>query len=576
MQQAGQLTLPHLGLDAQRDRTTEEIFSDWNAPGSAGFYNWLRDVQPRVIHRDSKYRPFKPTPKQRETIEEILAVDSKGRLKHTFSLIIAPRRHGKSLLHLILALWLTTSRAHHITQLLGTIETHTRRTMMRPLTGIVRNTPALAKLIPDESISNYEIHFHPLGSVIQMSGGVTTATAFGERISLLLVGDLHASPDLATFNALQASLLDSSGSRIFCDSNVDPTGSVVHQIQKEAATDPGMYCEHVAYKDFKDFRAKAPPWIDRDRAKRLKKTSLPADFKRDILGQRSSVVNALFTPETIKQCKASYRAPVQDVAALVEGRAYKIGGALDRSKSLIAGGRRDRTVWTTCAKVASPQGEPEIFVLNSKTFPLNLASAIKAEILADHERYNLDNVVFENFETADLFQWAVSAKLPCELVSPHDTKQNISFPELARIAREGRLHAPSNLKGLFQEMSTFVYEYNRSRGGNKYTFGSANKSKFKDDQIYSLNWAVFALRKVQLSMYQLGSVVCTNRTPKHRHCFILGGTLEMFCSETCPAYQQINDMWKQYRALILEDEIDLINFYCEKVKRVGALVRQAA
>ena len=45
----GQLLLPHLGLIAPKDRTTEEILFDWNAPGPPGFYNWLADVQPRVI-----------------------------------------------------------------------------------------------------------------------------------------------------------------------------------------------------------------------------------------------------------------------------------------------------------------------------------------------------------------------------------------------------------------------------------------------------------------------------------------------------------------------------------------------
>lgn len=575
---SGQLTLPLIGNLAalDRERTDAEILASWNEPGPPGFYRWLADVKPKVIQRDSTYRVFNPTEKQKEHIAKILEVDEQGTFKHTLSLIVAPRRHGKSLLFCLLLLWLTTSRANHITQLLGSIASHCLRTMYRPCINIIKHTPALRKLIPDDCILSAEIHFKPLNSSIQMIEGSTLAGAFGSRVSCLYVGDLHSHPDLAAFNALQASTLDSASAVIWVCSNVDYTSGPVHGLQRESESDPGMYCDHIHYRDLKEYRAKAPLWLDRERAKRLKRTSLPADWKRDILGQRSSVIQGLFSPETIKKVRGKYRAPVVDIKALIGDRAYRVAGALDRSKSLLTAAHKDNTVWTTVCKTINEHNEYEIFVLNQRSFTLNLASSIKETILRDHERYGLSNICFENYETSDLYQWALVNKLQAELVSPTDSAQNISFPELGRLAREGRLHAPANLAGLYKELKTFTYEYAKSRSGNKYIFGSQDKKKWKDDRIYSLNWAVYALRKAQLSMYVIKTITCHNRTPKHRHCFIIGGDLEMYCSEQCPAYQEISEMWKQYRQLVPEDELTLQQFYKAKVKRIGALVRQAA
>ena len=128
--------------------------------------------------------------------------------------------------------------------------------------------------------------------------------------------------------------MDSEGSLILIDSNVDAVDCPLHHMQQEAEADPAMFCQHIFYKDFAEFEKKAPPWINRQKAKRLEKTTLPADFKRDILGQRSDALNALFTSEIIELCKSDYQVPVADLKALTNGRAYKVGAGLDRSKSI--------------------------------------------------------------------------------------------------------------------------------------------------------------------------------------------------------------------------------------------------
>jgi hypothetical protein len=427
-------------------------------------------------------------------------------------------------------------------------------------------------MIPPEWQTANEISFLPLDSRIQLGEGVNLATAFGDRLSCLWVSDFHACPDLGPFNALQAALLDTEDSLCLIDSNVDPTDGHVHALQREAKLDDSIYCHHTQYKDLKDFEANAPAWIDRAKARRLKRTALPADFKRDILGQRSDAKNALFSSETIKLCRSAYKTPVADLQLLARGRSYKVGAGLDRSKNLMGG---DNTVWTVVAKIASPEsGEPEVYVLNQVIFTLNTGRAIKKAILKDHERYKLDNVVLENYEVADLAPWLADQKIPFELVSPHERLQNSAFPELARIAREGRLHFPADLKQLQSEMQTFTYQAGRA---GMYRFGHATTADH-DDTVYSLNWAIFALRQEVLAAYSLGSFVCNNRSPHRAYCFLMGkGGLELpGCKQDCPAYQRVEEMFRQFKQVRLDDELTLPEFYADYVRFEGARISQAA
>jgi hypothetical protein len=386
----------------------------------------------------------------------------------------------------------------------------------------------------------------------------------------LWVSDLHSSPDLEPFNALQASLLDSEDSLCLIDSNVDTLDGPVHGLQKEAETDPSIYCDHLSYRDLEHYCQEAPPWINRQKARRLERTTLPADFKRDILGQRSDSQNALFPAAVIELCKSRYQVPVSDIAKLTNGRAFKVGGGLDRSRSLIGG---DNTVWTVVLKVASiKHGEPEIYVLNQTVFPLNTGALIKKQILKDHERYGLYNIVLENFEVTDLKPWLDEQKIPNELVSAHDKNQNASFPELYRIAKEGRLHFSESLTGLESEMRTFTYT---QKTGGQYAFGHASQ-KFKDDRVYSLNWSVFSLRQAVMNLYVLGSFTCRNKTAKRHMCFLMDGTLKLLCAEQCPAFLQVEAMFQEYKRHQLESHLSVIDFFQTKVKTTGARIYQAA
>jgi hypothetical protein len=526
------------------------------------------------LQRNNQYAPWEPTEEQRQAIDEILAADANGRFLHSMSLLIEPRRHGKSTTFAILILWLLTSRRNQTIQLLGNSYDHARRVQFRTLKRIIQNSPRLARLIPPENIYVNEIHFPALQSIIQLGEGVSLSGAFGERISgALWVSDFHACPDTSVFNAMQASLLDSQDSLILIDSNVGPTDSHEHQLQKESASDPSIYARHVCYRDFQEFEKKAPAWISRQKARRLQRTALEADFKRDILGQRSDAKNALFPTEVIKAAKAPYKIPVADLKELVKSRAYKVGGGLDRAKSLspLAGG--DSTVWTVVAKVASPEhGEPEFYVLNQVVFTLNTSRAIKKAILADHERYKLDAVTLENYEITDLAPWLADVKIPHEIVTASEKMQNSAFPEMARIFREERFHFSKDLKVFESELKAFVYQAGRA---GKYSFGAAT-SKQHDDTVYSCCHAIWALREAVLNLYVLGNIQCRNKSPRRHICYLMGGEKQLLCADFCQAHKQVEAMFQEYRKVRLDDELTLPEFFETRVKLTGAKIYQAA
>lgn len=550
--------------------TFKEKLKTWQT-GLTGFNQWLADIQPRILTFNNRWELFKPTKDQKKLIKKMLATKRDGTPKHFIYLQVTPRRHSKSTLNALILLWHFTSRMNYRAHVLGSTEETARDVQFALLKGIINNTPKLRYMIPPDHQFAYSIEFPELQNSIRFSA-TNLATSFGAKLNCVWVGDYHAHVDTRPFEALQSSLADSRGSIILMDANVDPPGGPVDTLEKIAETDPLIFCHRIKYRDMAEFEKKAPPWYPRDKARLEEKTKLPAAFRRDVLGLRSDLKNALFPSEVIEAAKDSYRVPVQDIDALVQGRAYRVGGALDRSKSLLVTGRGDYTVWTCLAKVASASGgEPEYYILNQVRFQINTARSIKRVILDDHKRYGLHNVVLENFETADLFSWMGEEKIPCELISPSATVQNASFPEMHRLFKEKRFHFPKDLEVFVSELSTFAYTENK----NSYSFGHVSE-KFKDDSVYATNWAIFSLRKEVLTLFEMSDIVCDNRS-RHRHlCFLLGGRLELHCKANCPAYQEAEQMWRQYRSFNPGSDITLPSFFESFVKVAGAVFYQSA
>ena len=536
-----------------------------------GFKRWYDARQPRILTK-GRYEHVELTRKQESTLKRILQDDGKGGFQHSLSVIIWPRRHSKSVMLRLICLWLMDTRDNFVVQCWGNSEAHSRRVQYGPMAKIIQNTPALRKRVPEKGIRKDEIIHGNNGSKIQaMVGG---SVVFGDKIDVLYVDDYHHNPDLESVNALQAALLDQDNALMLVGSNVDSIDGHVHQLQKLAIADPGIYADHLEYMDWPHFEAMAPAWIDRAKAKRLEKTTLPSEFARDILGQRTQAQNSLFAVEDIQACaKAAYSCPVNiNIRQRMKGKAVKIGAGLDRAKSLLGSAvGKDNTIFTVTAKVAQLNGEPEYFILNQVKVVPNTAQHIKKLIRDAHDLYTLDNLTLEDYQAMDIEPWCIEQNIPVELIAASNNRQNAMFPELHRIVKENRLHFPKDLDKLADEMKAFQYI---ELGNGKYSFGASGHGH--DDRVYSLAWSIYSLRKEVMANYVLGNIQCSRRDQNRQHCIILGGNLELSCSRTCPAFIQVNEMYREFKKFHTENELDICQFYRRYVKVTGALIMQAA
>lgn len=555
----------------------EHLHERWQGNDEQAFWNFIEDTRPRV-KQGSRYSEWVPTDEQRKLVTAIFERDGTRR-KHRLVLAIQPRRHGKSTLFLLVVIFYFISRRNFTIGLLGNTDDHTHRTMYKRIEAIIRNTPALKlRCNPDKNfLTDHARLQDPVASTTWQNRIIkctqSMSGAFGDSLDILHVSDLHQNPDMEVFEAWRGALIDSAEGITLIDANVDYTGGPVHELQQLAENEEAVFCSHISYTDLDDYTLRAPSWLDRTEARIAQKRDLDVAFNRDFLGQRSAIVNRLFSDVFINLCKDAYRIPVTDHLALAAGRTFAIGGGLDRSKNLLAMGNTDSTVWTTMMKVATIGGEPEYYILNQRKFLLNTSREIKAEVMRDHKQYGgFTNCSLENYEVSDLRSWFADVGIQCELISPTDNRQNSSFPYLYRLFREGRIHLPENCTDLIQELQTFVYTQRKSATGS-YVFSHIS-SKFHDDHIYSLNWAVESLRDSILDLFNMNYIDCKETLAYRRAlCFIMGGSKSLMCSQQCPAYYEVAKMFRDYKSFhALDSELDIASFYKSYVKSTDGIV----
>ena len=115
---------------------------------------------------------------------------------------------------------------------------------------------------------------------------------------------------------------------------------------------------------------------------------------------------------------------------------------------------------------------------------------------------------------------------------------------------EGRLRLPENAEKLIKEMRTFHYQEGKN---GQFTFGSLNKKKFKDDRVYSLNWSLFAALAARCwRPTSLETSIAPIAVPAKRFCVLLGGQHRLSCADSCPAFQELLQHYRNYSALTLD------------------------
>ena len=546
-------------------KVTKDKIKAWQ-DGAEGFLQWIADIRPHILTARGRYEPITLADFQIKAITEALARRPDGQWKYTTIAFSFPRRHSKTILLALLVIWRFTLNPNENIVILSNSEKQSISTAFKIVKGIILNSPPLLAQIGAGNILRDSILYPGLQSSIR---AVTNAPAslFGERVTVGWCSEIHAAFSDEAMQIISSSLGDTINSWLLIDSTVDAVGGPLHTLETLQANseDPTVFVNRIEYRDLDEALKKSPPWIRRDWLKSRAKQLLGATFQTQHLNQRASSDNALFATADISRAQERLPHPMSadDLKAIANGRTYVVGGGLDRAYFGSLHG--DNTIWTACAKVAGLAGnEPDYYILNQQSILGSLAPLIKKAITQDHKNYTLENVVFESYNSQDIYLWSVENLIPAEVVHATNTAQVPAFTELFRIVKEGRLHFSAKLKDLAREMETFTYELKNGQP----RFGI--NAKVHDDRVYSLAWSIFATRQKELAAYVLDAVICESKSKHAPLCFLRGGDLILNCGPACPSFLQVSKMHLQHRRTVVESEISLPDFFHSLVKHDNA------
>lgn len=543
-------------------RVTAELVRQWRA-GANGFFKWLEDVKPRVPGSRSQFVVFEPVDFQREALQAALSRDGEN-WKYQTICFSFPRRHSKTTLNALLVIWRFMLWPNENIKILANSERQGASIGFLLVKRIILNTPFLLEQIGKANLRATEILNPKFQSTISVISS-NVASLYGEKVTCGWVSEIHAAASDDAMQVLASSLGDSENSWLLIDSTVDAVGGPLHRLEllQDSGQDETVFVRRIEYHDLQEALALSPPWINqkwlRGRALQL----LPAVFATQHLNQRSAANNNLFPLAKIGAAMAhiSSELTTEALRSLAAGRRYVTGGGLDRA--YLGSLHGDATIWTSVAKIAdSDGGEAHYWILNQKDIFGSLGRSIKKAIQEDKNRYNLTNIIIEAYNAQDIATWAMEQQIPCEIIHATNTNQVPAFTELHRIVNEGRLHFSDALKDLAREMETFTYEL---KGGVP-KFGC---SKWHDDRVYSLAWAIFSLRERELAAYELADICCDSQSSHASLCYLRTGELVLPCSATCKAHMQCEGMYLQYRAHNVESELTLPEFFKTRVSVGG-------
>ena len=546
----------------QKKITTEQVRAWRN--GADGFLQWVKDTQPRVLNSRNRYEVFTPLPFQEAAIRGALRQRPDGRWQYLTIGFTMPRRHSKTVLCALLAIWRFSLWENENIINLANSENQAKATGFGLCRKIILNTPALLKQIGQDNIFSNEIRYPQLQSSIRLVANNAPAL-YGEKISCGWVSEIHAAQSIEGMQILSSSLGDTQNAWLLIDSSTDSMGGPLHaleQAQEDPETD-SVYVFRLEYADLAEALEKSPPWIDR-RWLKLQEKQLPgAMFSTQHLNRRCESQNHLFTVADVDRCLEPLPHPLsmEDLQRIAAGRTFCVGGGFDRAKTLSVHG--DNTIWTAVAKIAEPEGEPHFYVLHQHNVLGSLGFTSKRVIQQDYDAYKMVNVTLEGFEVLDISAWATDRGLVHEVVHPTAQVQMPAFLSLHQIAREGRLHFSEKLRELAEEMKHFPFELK----GENARFGKSEK--FKDDRVFSLCWAVYSLRRQELANYTLDAVICNSKSQHAPLCYLRSGDMVLFCTRECLAHKQVSAMYNQHMKRFVDSEMQIQEFYQQMVKMPG-------
>lgn len=524
--------------------------------GAKGFFQWLDDVRPMVPSSKGGFEPYVPGPLER--IELTKALDGDYRT----IVLCWPRRHGKTLAAALIIAWRFMSRNTQNVAMVANSEKQTVDTAFKIVRDVLRETPYAAELVKAGkiTIAADRIEYPALGNVIAGFPS-NPAALFGKKLSIAQVSELHAATSDAAYQALASATIDTDDGLVLVDSTVGSRSSPLYGLYglHERGADPALYYSHIAYRDLEDACARAPHWISvkglRSRAAQM----LPAEFAQQHLNLWGSSTTSLFPPPILDRCRDSYR---PDVVSITGGAAHVVGAGLDRAYGFSLHG--DATVATCVLKVLIGE-DAHYYVLASDKIAFSSASGIRRALTRYRTDHGMSRAAIEHYNSQDIAAWCSDQTFNHEVISPTADRQANAFTALYNAATEGRLHIAPQFGALLSEMEMLEYQLGAS-GTPRFEAAKG----YHDDHVYSLLWAVYALRDVELNPYELQGVHCYGTGPAPTLCILNSGELIPPCAGSCRSMQAARTLYRGYLERGPLTPAGFEEFVAGKVINVGA------
>jgi hypothetical protein len=533
--------------------------------GSAGFFQWLVDTKPLIPDDTGRFIPYViPNQEVRDAI--VHSIDG------GFGTVVFcwPRRHGKTVVAALIIAWRFLTRPGQTIAIVANSEKQSVDTAFKTVAAILQKTLYSNALVQDGAIviGAEAISYGGLGSTITGYPS-SPASLYGKKLSVAQVSELHAAKSDAVFQVLASSTIDTADGLVLVDSTVGARSSPLYALNQlaERKEDPSLFFSHLSYANIEDAIARGPKWIAPARLRSRAAQMLPAEFAAQHLNLWGAASNALFPDALIDRTVKTYPLNVREISG---NAAFVVGGGLDRAYSFSLHG--DATVTTAVAKlIPGGEDEPHYYVLASDGVKFSTFGGISRNLTRYRRDFGMKRVCLEVINATDIASWAAEQDFESETVHPTPDRQAAAFTALHNAASEGRLHIHPSHKKLIAELRTFEYRLESLNGKSVPKFGAAGK-RDHDDFVYSLGWAIYALREDELSPYALTGINCEATGPVVQLCVLNGGDHVPACSENCRSMSQTLAFYREYSSKNKIDPLDVASFYRFKVKNEGAHV----
>jgi len=486
---------------------TKEKLSIYRQP-SEGIIKWCNEL---VYFPAPNVGIVKITlwPYQEEILRKATAKIN-GKWKYSTICLSLPKRNSKTFLASILAAWRFTCFYNTEIVIAANSKDQASSVAFDKFKKIIENSPDLLDFVGKENILDKEVRIpHTQSRCVVLSS--SKAASWGYGIDLGIVDEIHAAPDAEGLYQILASQTGERGGQVILPSQVSSKLNIFYQLYKlhQNNEDPNLFFYYLA-----DDPQNPKPWYEYNPSPLLTEEWLNSRKAQMTQQQYDawhrnlwvSSTKKLFSLDKIGQAVESgshLRIPIsRHDLELMERKFYtrfKIGYGLDRALPYSKQG--DRTIGTVVAK-GFYKDKDFYIILDQKILSDDIS--IKEHIKWAYNEYKyLHGIALEVYQAADIYSWLERQGLAneSELIHAGDRQQIPCFTELYQIINDGRLAIPEGLPTatygnetrviLTQELQDFEHEI----AGDIPKFGHPPGSRYKDDSVYSLGWAIYSLRE---------------------------------------------------------------------------------